>query len=143
MARGFLKDVGASKRMRFVKSPYDADNMSTPQNSVIFDSESQFNMSVYMSGTYDTGDHTGFGVIFNDVRIVNWTALAYVPLMTIQYQTVDSSTLFSGWSSAAYGALPYQFRLIASTDGLNLHWYRDANSPTRVMIKWQTYRIPT
>lgn len=145
MARGFLKDVGGVKRMRFVKPGYDANNMSIPQNAVIFDSEDIGNLSVYRQDTFYSGVHQTSGVIYNDVPIATWPELPFAPLVTAQYRYGQgaSGTVLVNWSSYLDVHLPHHFRLWSSPTGLNLYWYRDAPSSlvSSIYIKWQAFRV--
>lgn len=146
MARGFLKDVGGVKRMRFVKPGYDANNMNIPQDAVIFDSEDIGNLSIYAQDEWNSGVKTTGGTQYNDVQIASWPALPFVPLVTTQYRYGQGSagTVVQDWTSFMDLMQTYNFRLWASESGLNLFWARDgaASIPSIIYIRWQVYRVP-
>lgn len=147
MARGFLKTDGASKRMRFVKPGYDANDMGTPDNAVIFDSNDVGNLSLYSQGEWNSGITQSPGVIFNDVQIASWATLPFVPLVMTQYLYGQgpSGTIIQKWAPFLELMMPQHFRLWASPSGLNVYWMRDNASaiPSIIYIRYQVYRIAT
>lgn len=144
MVKGFLKTSGTS-RLRFVESGYDANNMSVPDNKVIFDSDDIGNLSIYRQGEWFSGVSSGSGVILNDVPIATWPELPFTPLVMCQYKYGQgaSGTVIQDWTTFLDQQLPYQFRLWASPTGLNVYWYRDAPSSfvSSIYVRWQAFRI--
>lgn len=147
MARGFLKTVGAAKRMRFVKPGYNANDMNTPDNAVIFDSADIGNLSLYTEGEWNSGVTQQPNVILDDVQIVSWPTLPFVPLVNTQYLYGQgpAGTVIQAWMPFMDNMLPYHFRLWATPSGLNVYWRRDgsASIPSIIYIKYQVFRIPT
>lgn len=78
MSRGFLKDIGGKKRMRFVKDGYDADDLNAPLNKVIFDSEIEGCLQTYRAGSIVvTPSVDGF--------VVTWPSLGYTPFVLLSF----------------------------------------------------------
>lgn len=86
MSRGFLKDIGGTKRMRFVKPGYDANNLNVPPNAVIFDSEDAGGLFIYRSGSWSGAIPGGGGAY-----IATWPSLGYTPLGVVQNGTPGST----------------------------------------------------
>ncbi|MCO6386246.1 hypothetical protein [Aliihoeflea sp. 40Bstr573] len=82
--RGFIKDIGGAKRMRFVRPGYDANDMGVPPNQVIFDSENIGALSVYTSGVVDVQTPI-------DGYIASWSDLGFTPLAMVQFMGHPSS----------------------------------------------------
>lgn len=147
MARGFLKTIGGSKRMRFAKPGYNANDLTLPENLVVFDSEDVGNLSLYAQGQWNSGISQSPGIIFNDVQIASWATLPFVPLVMTQYLYGQgpSGTIIQKWSPFLDQMLPYHFRLWATPSGLNVFWSRDsaASLVSIIYINWQVYRTPT
>lgn len=144
MVKGFLKTVGASKRMRFVKSGYDADDLSLDYANVLFDSDTVGNLSIYARDTITLGPFYHTGVIVNGF-VATWPTLSYTPFMTVQYKTITSSggalAPDRGFSHAAYGIDTANFRVQARPGGLWLFWNKlNTFDVSYVALKWQAYR---
>lgn len=82
MTRGFLKTIGASKRLRFVMPGYDAEDMSTPPNKVIFDSDDVGTLAIVTTGMFRFG--SGSTGLLPPAKIVEWD-LDFIPLCTFQF----------------------------------------------------------
>lgn len=88
MSRGFLKDIGGSKRMRFVKPGYDANDLNVPANAVIFDSEDAGGLFIYRAGTWSGTIPKGAGGF-----IVSWPSLGYTPLAVVQDNSMPGGVM--------------------------------------------------
>lgn len=78
MSRGFLKDVGGKKRLRFVKDGYDANDLSVPLNKVIFDSEIEGCLATYRAGSVTINPPV-------NGYVVTWPDLGYTPFALISF----------------------------------------------------------
>lgn len=90
MTIGFIKDIGGQKRLRWVRSGYNADNLSLPWNQVVFDSSIAHVYGVLLTGMwsgYPPDDRT---------RIVSWPSYGYTPLVSFFYS--DLRTPGDEWS---------------------------------------------
>ncbi|TKT79962.1 hypothetical protein [Aquamicrobium sp. LC103] len=143
-SRGFLKDVGGQKRMRFVKAPHDANNLAVPNNQVIFDSEDIGNLSIYRYGEWASPQYTGTGVKV-DSKVITWPTLPYIPLITLQCDYSLSGATWTGWAHAMTAPIAFnQFRMWCHNDGLHVYYEKTFNSdPDYIAIRWQTYRFST
>lgn len=80
MSRGFLKDIGGKKRLRFVKDGYDANDPSVPLNKVIFDSEIEGCLQIYQQGTVALNYPISAGYL------VTWPSLGYTPFVMLSFK---------------------------------------------------------
>lgn len=87
--RGFIKDIGGAKRMRFVRPGYDANDMGVPPNQVIFDSENIGALSVHASNVVDVQTPI-------DGYIASWPDLGFTPLAMVQFMGHPSSPTSTG-----------------------------------------------
>lgn len=137
--RGYLKDSGGAKRLRFVMPGYDADDEDVPPNKVIFDSNNIGTLSVIATGRRDWINEGGTG---GNVQIASWS-LPYVPLCTFQFST---STYDNGesWNPATGVIQPLSSStgIFVSTTGIivNLNW--SVGNLAKFSIRWQAYRLP-
>lgn len=86
MSRGFIKRVDGALRMRFVKAGYNANDLSVPANAVIFDSDAQQYLQVYISGSavvYGAADYQ---------VVATFPSLGYVPMLFASWRG-DNTTL--------------------------------------------------
>lgn len=146
--RGFLKDTGVgSKRLRFVKAPYSADDLSLPGNQVIFDSEDIGNFSVHASGYWDSGIRNGVGVAINNEVFATWPALPFVPLILLEYyvgQYPSGENQFGGWGNEGPADTPPdRFRIVATLGGMYMFYQKiSTGDDNRIAVKWTAYRYP-
>lgn len=128
MAKGFLKDVAGIKRLRIVKSGFDANNLSLPQNAVVFDSESLSSAGIYASGS------TPITADISNVAVATWPNLGFTPFAEAwiskngRYQSIVEVTPPS--PDLTFEAHPNALRVYAS--GLNYP----------VVLHYIVYRIP-
>ena len=79
---GYLKDSGGSKRLRFVKTGYDATDESVPPNKVIFDSQNIATLSIL-----ETGNYTWTGVDnTSGLEHVRTWSYGFIPLCIFQWE---------------------------------------------------------
>lgn len=138
MSRGFLKDVGGSKRMRFVKPGYDANDPNVPPNAVIFDSEDAGGLFIYRAGTWS-------GLIPKNpgAYIVTWPSLGYTPLAVVQDGTPGAFSPFINYGYNFSDIALNVPRIIVYPGGLWLRNGRNGVQPTndRVFnINYQVFR---
>ncbi|TJV70347.1 MAG: hypothetical protein E5X76_20140 [Mesorhizobium sp.] len=87
--RGFLRDVGGSKRLRIARSGFDAADLSLAMNNVVFDSEWLGTAGIALAGTFTLTANAGANTSF-----VTWPTLGAKPLAEIaflksgQYQNI-------------------------------------------------------
>lgn len=134
MSRGFLKDINGSKRMRFVKPGYDANNLNVPPNAVIFDSEDDGGLFIYRSGTWSGAIPGGAGAY-----IATWPSLGYTPLAVVQNGTPGAVWPFFDYYYNSASAP----RLIVYPGGLWLRNGRNGVAPDATVfnITYQIYRL--
>lgn len=89
--RGFLKTVGASKRMRIVLPPYDANDFNIPANAVVFDTENLAGVT----GIYEQGT-VSFQVPCALTKVAAWADPGYIPMTFV----------FTGLSLQQGGTVP-------------------------------------
>ncbi|MFC3206889.1 hypothetical protein [Aquamicrobium soli] len=115
--------------MRFVQPGYDADDMATPPNKVIFDSDDIGTLSVIAHGIYrfNNGDNTK--------KIASWS-LDFIPLCTFQFRLSNGPQ----WRPfiVPAGAGYVNQRLTVSQTGITITL---ALSVSYVDIAWQAYRL--
>lgn len=126
--RGFIKDVGGSKRMRFVRAGYDANDMSVPPNQVIFDSQNIGALSVHTSGVVDVQTPL-------DGYIASWANLGYTPLAMVQFIGHPSSP--SGTNNIGLSTSEWAFRFTGAPSGFASELDSPDNTGPRV------YAYPT
>lgn len=133
MSRGLLKNVNGSKRMRFVKPGYDANNLNVPPNAVIFDSEDAGGLFIYRSGSWSGAIPGGGGGY-----IATWPSLGYTPLAVVQNGSPGAVSGFFHYVNP-FGDAP---RFICYPSGL---WLRNGNSwaleGTIFNVVYQIYRL--
>lgn len=138
--RGYLKDNGGSKRLRFVMPGYDADDENVPPNKVIFDSDNIGTLSILYSGVYSWNGNSPTN---QWVTIATWPTLSFVPLCYFMsrhaaYPTSEARTRnFLPFDSAAGAAVAsladnmirvknngIDLKYRAALPGItNIHWY--------------------
>lgn len=74
MSKGFIDLVGGVRRLRWVKSGFDARDYATPANAVIFDSDANTYLQVYLAGTVAITDGSNA-----EYKPVTWPSLGYIP----------------------------------------------------------------
>lgn len=140
--RGYLRDSGASKRLRFVKTGYDADDESVPPNKVIFDSNSLGTLSVLEVGekVWTTSLGTGPDPLNSGAMetIRTWD-YGFTPLCTFQFDVQNDGY----WGPCIYVS-PNSLngnKILVSATGISvfLFWAFPAR-PMR--LRWQAYRMP-
>lgn len=89
MSRGFLDDIGGSKRLRMAVAGANARDFSLPMNKVAFDSDWLGAAGVALAGTFTLTANAGANTSF-----VTWPTLGAKPLAEIaflksgQYQSI-------------------------------------------------------
>lgn len=137
MPRGFIKPVNGSMRMRFVKPGYNADDMATPEEHVIFDSEDLAVLSVVQAGEYDLGDGAQNG---KTVQIATWN-LDFVPLCAFQY-SFDGSLFGPSAAVLTNGNGDFNsFYTRVSSTGIVVS-YRMATSAARLRVRYTAFDLP-
>ncbi len=86
MSAGFIKPVNGKVRMRFVKPGYDARDLNLPPNAVIFDSEANEYLQVFVSGTLLISDGSR-----GEYSAVTWPTLGYTPFAWAIFRQNDFS----------------------------------------------------
>lgn len=102
--RGYLKDSGGSKRLRFVMPGYDADDESVPPNNVIFDSNSVANVSIFRRGSMFFPGRPTAQMTDTVYTLATWQ-LDFVPLCHHQFEWSSPGRLWE-WASLRAGG-PY------------------------------------
>lgn len=87
MSRGFLKNVGGVKRLRIVKSGYDANDLTLPYNLVVFDSVFPPNLTPWASGVVRVSTA---GTL---LKIVSWVDPGYVPMTILTTAQTNGARL--------------------------------------------------
>lgn len=136
MSRGFLKDVGGSKRMRIVLPGYDADNLNTPPNKVVFDSEDLGTLSLivassYTFPTYHLADRPW-------TQIASWN-LSFVPLCQFQFRSGTQPYTDQVYTFTGYDANYKNFNIRVYKTGIWASLRQPAN--LTATIYYQAYRL--
>lgn len=150
MAKGILKDIGGSKRMRIVRPGYDANNLSLEQNLVIFDSNQVGNLSIHTYGEVTFGPFFHSGVIVNGI-IATWPDLGYAPFVTMQYNvrlqtsgsTISADVGFGNYIRGSSATTPDNFRVESRRTGLWFFWNRPlalSGEVAQITLKFQAFR---
>ncbi|MGX7874459.1 hypothetical protein ACVDG5_018355 [Mesorhizobium sp. ORM6] len=85
---GYLRTQGLpNARLRMVKSGYSADDPSVPANAVIFDSDANEYLKVYLSGTVQINSDNGSSLL-----IVPWASLGYIPFVFASWKISNSAS---------------------------------------------------
>ncbi|MRN45482.1 hypothetical protein GJU93_02540 [Brucella sp. 10RB9212] len=87
MSRGFLKDVGGVKRLRMVKTGYDANDLTLPYNLVVFDSVFPPNLTPWAAGVVRVSTA---GTL---MKIVSWADPGYVPMTILTAAQTNGARL--------------------------------------------------
>lgn len=142
--RGYLKDSGGAKRLRFVMPGYDADDENVPPNKVIFDSNNIGTLSILHSGVYSWD---GSAASQQWVTIATWPALSFVPLCHFLYRhSVYPSTdvrtqnflpFRSGTGSNVASLADNMIRV--KNNGIDLKYYASATGVS--LIYWYAFNI--
>lgn len=132
--RGYLKDSGGSKRLRFVMPGYDADDENTPSNKVIFDTNSDAVLNIYAQGQW-TGTVPSSGTY-----IASWPNIGYAPFVAMQFLYGDEWMPYFMYYRSSPFVAP---RFTAYSDGLHLqNSYGNSNSsPIVYTLRYQVYRL--
>lgn len=142
--RGYLKDSGGSKRLRFVMPGYDANDENVPPNKVIFDSDNIGTLSILHSGSYTWPASSNTDAW---VRIASWSPLPFVPLchflFRAAYPSEEVRTLnflpasFTGANAAVRSAtLNNMFRITKS--GIDMKYYAAQQNMT---VFWYAFNL--
>ncbi len=78
--RGFLRDVGGSKRLRIARWGFDAADLSLAMNNVVFDSEWLGTAGIAYTGTFTITANAAANTVF-----VTWPSLGASPLAEIAF----------------------------------------------------------
>lgn len=137
MTRGYLRDSGGAKRLRFVKSGYDADSESVPPNKVIFDSKDIGTLSLLDSGEYTwAGVNSTAGNTKFLTTVKSWD-YDFVPLCSFQFSMANNG-YFEPYLSSISNSSADNI-IIVSKAGIfaNFYW----GYVTTVVMRWQAYRL--
>lgn len=138
--RGYLKDSGGAKRLRFVMPGFNADDENVPPNKVIFDSNSVVALSIINYGKYQFNNTQNT----NEIKIASWN-FDFVPLcyfwskVSVAYSDGYSFqpflTLYSGspWMDTESNYIKVK------KDGIYIKVQR-VNS-TNVTLEWVAFNI--
>ncbi|MHB2265650.1 hypothetical protein [Aliihoeflea sp. PC F10.4] len=132
---GFIKDIGGSKRMRFVKPGQDPNNLNLDPNLVIFDSDTIGNLSVLAHGENFSPQPANTSAT-RTTQLASWS-LPYTPMVMAQIKLQSDPD--STWSNVFHGIqLAY---LEATPSGL---WFVHGGSTANadLLIRWTAYRFP-
>lgn len=133
---GFIKDIGGSKRMRFVRPGHDPNNLNLDPNQVIFDSETIGNLSVLDYGeNFSPQPPTQNTITTTQLRA--WS-LPYAPMVIAQFR--DQRDPENYWSNLVNGSLRACY-LESSPTGL---WFVHGGGGARqqYLIRWTAFRFP-
>jgi hypothetical protein len=138
---GFIKDINGSKRMRFVKQGHDPNNLNLNPNDVIFDSETDVNLSIVDSDTFEDVATTGNP---GPRTLASWSPpLPYTP-MALAYYATNSGQGWSGYRQAIdilAGTTDY-WRIISRPSGITLERRGVLTLNTAYRITWAAFRLP-
>lgn len=131
--RGYLKNSGASKRLRFVKSGYDATDESVPNNKVIFDSNNIGTVAILETGQVSWSNFTYVAM----TRVRAWD-YGFVPLCLLQWN--QNETWFR---NALYTTESTYPRIVKSAlDGLYVQFTMfDSNYAGTITLSWTALSI--
>ncbi|TPL49080.1 hypothetical protein FJ937_16475 [Mesorhizobium sp. B2-4-4] len=96
MSRGFLDDIGGSKRLRAAVAGANARDMSLPMNKVAFDSTWLGTAGIALTGTFTISANAAPNTSF-----VTWTDLGAPPLAEIAYL---KSGVYSNLADGDFGS---------------------------------------
>ena len=114
--RGYLRTQGASARMRFVTPGNDADDASVRANAVIFDSNANEYLQVYVSGTVQLNSDNGGMTL-----VAPWSSLGYVPFVFAAWRPNDVLVVGGTCIQNPFPVPPSQYtgtQIAAKVDGL-------------------------
>lgn len=143
--RGFLKDSGGAKRLRFVMPGYDAGDENVPPNKVIFDSNSVANVSILRRGSWFCAGRPANQMTDQVFTLATWD-LDFVPLCHHQFEWAAPGRLWEWTSLRAGGPYPNfsgynpDLNYIQATrNGLYIKY---AGSPAfDVTLHWTAYNL--
>lgn len=132
MSRGFIDRIGGNLRFRWVKPGFDARDFSTPANAVIFDSEANAFLQVFLSGSFQINDGNS-----GEYKAVTWPSLGYVPFAWAAWGK-------NGWTrapvpSAWHPNYPWQGGIFIEPNGLRVE-SRGLIYP--VTVDYVVWRVP-
>lgn len=142
--RGFLKDSGGGKRLRFVMPGYDANDENVPPNKVIFDSDNIGTLSILHSGVYNWNGNSPTN---QWVTIASWPTLSFVPLCYFMsrhaaYPASEARTQnflpFNPAAGVAVASLADNM-IRVKNNGIDLKYY--ASVPTTTLIYWYAFNL--
>jgi hypothetical protein len=127
--RGFLRDVGGSKRLRIARSGFDAADLSLAMNDVVFDSDWLGTAGIALTGTFTLTANAGANTSF-----VTWADLGATPLAEIAFL---KDGIYSNCLDSDFGTT-VDVTLLVGPTGISGNC-KGANYP--VVVVYVVYRI--